>query len=85
LRNHSAPAGKNGYWPAAGALDNAGIAARGGKTIDFLHPVTPRIRRAKCHEIINILYLFVNNQFIPDGIGIAKLGVGFSTSRLGRS
>jgi hypothetical protein len=40
LRNHSAPAGKNGYWPAAGALDNAGIAARGGKTIDFLHPVT---------------------------------------------
>jgi hypothetical protein len=26
--------------------------------------------------IINKLYIFVNNQFIPDGIGIAKLKAG---------
>jgi hypothetical protein len=25
------------------------------------------------HEIINKSYIFVNNQFIPNGIGIAKL------------
>jgi hypothetical protein len=34
---------------------------------------------------INILYIFVNNQFIPDGIGIAELDGRFSTSRLGNS
>jgi hypothetical protein len=59
-----------------GSLEGAAERAvtRGGQRAGSLYTITLRNRVAiTALKIINKLYLFVNNQFIPDGIGIAKL------------
>jgi hypothetical protein len=46
----------------------------GGKSVDFLYTITaPDPAAERLPAIINKLYIFVNNQFILNGIGIAKL------------
>jgi hypothetical protein len=52
----------------------------GHRSIVYNHD--PGFGRVKLLTIINILYIFVNNQFILDGIGVAGLGNGFSAFRL---
>jgi hypothetical protein len=52
-------------------------ATSGGKSVDSLYTITVLDPgRARSLTIINILYIFVNNQFILNGIGIAKLEAG---------
>jgi hypothetical protein len=41
--------------------------------------------RRRARGKINKLYLFVNNQFIPDGIDVAEMSEGISPSGLGSS
>jgi hypothetical protein len=46
----------------------------GGKSVDLLYIIiVPDPGAGRLPAIINKLYIFVNNQFILNGIGIAKL------------
>jgi hypothetical protein len=52
----------------------SGAVTSGGKRVDLLYRIDRvGFGRMTSLKIINKLYIFVNNQFISNGIGIAKL------------